>query len=128
MDLCDDLANAIRAKIVANTAITSLAAQFLRLYEADPTTDPDVSADEVAGGSYTGKAITWATNGTGAGTSLATVTFANMPATTVTYGAVGLAAAGATFWLFKGPLTVPKTVAAGDSLEVAAGDFDWDFS
>lgn len=134
MDLCDDLQDLIRSHITDYdagggtwTAPTNL---YLRLFTADPTSDPDsfIATREVAGGSYTGQPITWtdlAAKGEAENTD--PITFADMPAVTVTHFAIAEDATGASVWYFHDALTAAKIIAAGDSAQVEAQDLAFDF-
>lgn len=133
MPMCDDLQNFIRTHLtdydVGGGTWAAPTGLFLRLFTADPTSDPDsfIGTREVAGGSYTGQALTWThLASAGAAETMDDVLFTNMPAVTVTHAAIAEDASGASSWFYYGPLVASKIIAAGDAARVAAGDLDFD--
>lgn len=117
--MSDYLENALINAVLRATAFTSPATIYLALYTADPT-DAKTGA-EVTGGSYARQSIAFNAPTNGASTNSAQVSFASMPAVTVTH--VGLLdAATAGNLLFHGALASSKIVAAGNTFLVAAGD------
>lgn len=95
---------------------------YVALYTS-ATTD-DGGGNEVTGGSYERKAVTF---GVGAEanqrTNTASINFTNMPEVTVTHVALHDAAVLGNM-LLHGPLTAPVPVAAGTTFTFAAGDLD----
>lgn len=87
------------------------------LHTADPTGTGAVA--EVVGGSYARQAVTYGSASGKANSNTGTVTFADMPACTVTHFV---------FWdgsanpIFVSPLSSPFVVAAGQTLSFAAGE------
>jgi hypothetical protein len=113
-------------KGVAPPALSS--AVYLRLFTADPTAAGSFTA-EVTGGSYTGQNIVSAmgTPTNGVGTSTAIVTYAGMPAVTVSHWAKCRTAAGTTDpdeMIERGPLSAPVTLTAGQPFDVPISDLD----
>ena len=121
--MTDYLEDKLRDHVLRNVAFTSPATVYLRLFTT-ATTDAG-GGTEVAGGSYAGQAVAFDAGaaGSGAADNSGAVSFANMPAATVTHAALFDAAAGGNM-LLHAPLTSPKTVGAGDTLTFAVGDVD----
>jgi hypothetical protein len=110
------LRNAVLDKILRGTNFTTQATH-ISLHTADPST---TGANEVSGGSYARKAISFAVASAGESDSDAVVTFAGMPACTVTHVGLWTALSGGTY-LWRGVLAVSKTLDAGDTIEFASG-------
>jgi len=126
MGVSQTLANELLDAIY-NADAYSVATPFLSLHDGDPGT---TGANEIAGGSYIRQAISMAAAATGAITSDADITFADMPAvggSGVTHVGVWTANTDGTF-LKGGALTSAKIVNAGDSFVVPTGDLDDTFS
>jgi len=124
--MTDYLEDKLRDHVLRNVAYTSPATVYLRLFTTS-TTDAGAGT-EVAGGSYTGKAVTFAAGaaGSGAADNSGAVSFANMPDTTatpITHAALFDAATGGNM-LMHAPLSSPKSTNAGDTLTFAIGDVD----
>lgn len=113
-------ANKILDKILKNTDFTQATALYASLHTADPG---ESGTNEVTGGTYGRQAISFNTAATKATTNTATIDFTLMPVATVTHVGLWSAASGGTFW-WGGTLTASKTTAAGDTLRIAAADFD----
>jgi hypothetical protein len=114
-------ANKILDQILKNTAFTPASAIYVALFTSDPG-DTGASG-EVSGGSYARQTTTFETAATKHTQNAGAITFASMPACTVTHFGLFSAASGGTYW-WGGALTASKTVAAGDSLQIAVGDLD----
>lgn len=93
----------------------------VRLMTADG--DDDTAGTEVTGGSYTSKTVTFSAASGGSTSNSATLSFTGMPACTVT-GLEIWDTEGTPRRLWYGTLTASKTVNAGDTFEIAAGDLD----
>lgn len=121
--MTDYLEDKLRDHVLRNVAYTSPPTVYLRLFST-ATTDAG-GGTEVAGGSYTGQAVTFQAGaaGSGAADNSAAVSFSNMPGATVTHAALFDAATGGNM-LMHAALTSPKTVNAGDTLTFSAGDVD----
>lgn len=113
-------ANKIIDKIFNATDFTHPTTLYASLHTADPG---GTGANEVTGGSYARQAVSFAAAAAKATTNDAAVDFTGMPATTVTHIALWDASSGGTLW-WEGQLTASKTTGAGDTLQIAAGDFD----
>lgn len=112
-------------KELRNTGSAYSGTPYLALYTT--ATDEDSAGTEVVGGSYSRKAITFASPGTGRTSSnSAEVRFTNMPACTVGWAAIHDGLSGA--MMYQGPLTVAKTFAGGETLVFAVGDIAVNFS
>lgn len=121
--MTDYLEDKLRDHVLRGIAYTAPATVYLRLFTT-ATTDAG-GGTEVAGGSYTGKAVAFAAGaaGSGAADNTGAVSFTNMPGATVTHGALFDAATGGNM-LLHAELSTPKTVTAGDSITFAVGDVD----
>lgn len=121
--MTDYLEDKLRDHVLRGIAYAAPATVYLRLFTT-ATTDAG-GGTEVAGGSYTGKAVAFQAGaaGTGAADNPAAVSFANMPGATITHAALFDAATGGNM-LMHAPLSSPKTTTAGDTLTFAAGDVD----
>ena len=113
------LANIINNEVLRNTNYTPVATVYLAAYTTNPTAAD--TGTEVTGGSYARQAITWTASSAGSTSSAADVNFATMPATTVAYLGIRDALSGGNL-LFYGPLAAAKTLNAGDTFTVKAGD------
>ncbi|MEV0556239.1 hypothetical protein AB0I27_22655 [Streptomyces sp. NPDC050597] len=82
---------------------------------------------EVTGGSYARQTLSVAAAASGATSNSADLVFAGMPAATVV-GVEVWDSAGSPVRLWYGPLTDPRTVLAGDELQILAGELDFTLS
>jgi hypothetical protein len=113
-------ANKIIDKVLRGVDFTAATVWYVSLHTALPG---DTGTSEVTGGSYARQSVTFNAAGTKATTNAAVLTFATMPAATVTHiGIWGASSAGTIWW--QGALSAPKTVGAGDTFQIAAGDLD----
>lgn len=107
--------------VTGQSAWTPTTPLKLRLYTANGTNSAE--GTQVTGGSYVSQTITFAAatgSGPATATNAATIDFTGMPACTVT---------GVEIWdsnatpkrIWYGPLSANKTVNAGDTFEIAAG-------
>lgn len=124
----DYLENKVLDHVLKNTAYTSPSTVYLGLFKNDSTNaaanlESGVLTDEVSGGAYTRKAITFATASAGASASNATVQFDAATADwgTVTHIAI-LDASTSGNVLFWGALTASKVVSTGDTFQVSSGN------
>jgi len=108
--------------VLCHVAYTSPTTVYLALYTTPPTVGG--GGTEVTGGSYVRKALTltWGGAGTGSASNGSAVSFTGMPACTVVGGAVLDASSGGNMLLFT-PATTPRSVTAGQSIDVPVGDF-----
>ena len=113
-------ANKILDKILRNTDFTASTTLYASLHTADPG---ESGTSEVAGGSYVRKVIAFNAASSKATTNTATIDFEGMPVATVTHVGLWSASTAGTFW-WGGALTASKTTASGDTLRIAASDFD----
>ena len=113
-------ANAILDKILRNTDFTPPAALFMSLHTADPG---ETGANEVAGGSYARQSIAFAAAAAKHADNSGIISFAGMPACTVTHIGLWTLASGGVFW-WAGTMSVNKSPAAGDTLQFAIADID----
>lgn len=103
----------------ASTGLAQPVSVHLALFTTDPT-DAGTGA-EVSGGSYARKVVSFTAPNAGVASSGAQVDYLNMPACTVTHVGVYDASTAGNL-LFHGALTASKTVNAGDTFTVNAGD------
>lgn len=97
------------------------------LYDNNATTS-DVAAnlesntpvDEVSGGSYARQSVAFDAAAGGSTSNSADVSFTDMPATDVTHAAVLDSGGNVLFW---GALSSAKTLNAGDTFTISAGNF-----
>ena len=121
--ISDYLENALINEVLRNVGYTPSATVYLALFTT-ATTDAG-GGTEVTGGSgpYARQAITFSAASGGATSNSGAVSFAGMPAATVTHAAI-MDASTAGNMLFHGALSAPKIVGAGDTLTFAIGDID----
>lgn len=120
MAFTTDTGNKIIDMILRNTSFTPATTLYVSLHTADPG---NTGASEVTGGSYARQTITFSAASNKTTTNIADVTFANMPATTVTHVGIFSAVSGGTFW-WGSALDTQRTTTAGDTFKINAGDFD----
>lgn len=122
----DYLENALLDHVLGNAALTQPADVYVALF-TDAATAGELEAgtitNEVAGGTYARQAVGFDAAAGGTTSNSAGVSFTDMPALTVSYVAV-MDAATAGNVLFYGALTASKTLNAGDTFTIAAGDLD----
>jgi hypothetical protein len=118
MPLTVALENSILNKIFRNTDWTQSATVYVSLHTADPG---DTGTNECTGGSYARQLITLGTAATASTISnTAVITFAGMPAATVSHYGIWSAATTGTLWAYYS-LTTSRTTVAGDSVSFAIG-------
>ena len=120
MGALTDYGEVLALKFITGQAVTQPTSLYLALFTSTGT---DSSAGtEVTGGSYARQSISFAAPTSGAGTVVnsADITFANMPACTVTYAAIYDASTSGNR-LFYGPLTTSQIINAGGSAVALAG-------
>jgi hypothetical protein len=105
--------------VLRNTAYIQPTGLYMALHTADP--GEVGTGNEVVGGSYAPQAVvfTAVVAGTGQAVSSGAVSFAGMPAATVTHFTIRDAPTGNP--LFYGPLSAPQVVSAGATLAFNAG-------
>ena len=104
--------------ILGTTTFTRPTA-YLALYTVAPT--DSTAGTEVTGGSYARKTIAFNAASAGAATNSANVDFTGMPTATVVAVAVVDALTAGNILVY-GPLTTSRSVVAGDTLRISAGD------
>jgi hypothetical protein len=121
VDMTDYFENKVIDHMLRNVAYSPPSTLYLALFTT-ATTDAG-GGTEVAGGSYARQAVTLSAASGGASSNTAVLTFTNMPAVTVGWGALydSLAAGN---MLMHGAAASAKTVAMGGSFTVAIGDVD----
>lgn len=119
--LSDYLENILINEVLRAVAYTPPATVYLALFTT-ATTDAG-GGTEVTGGSYARQPVTFSAAAGGATENSATVTFASMPAVTVTHAAIYDALTAGNM-LFHGALSASQVVTAGASLVFAAGAID----
>jgi hypothetical protein len=94
---------------------------YVSLHTADPG---ETGASEVTGGSYGRQGPeTFSAAAAGASDNDTQIDFTNMPAATVTHVGLWDASTAGNF-LWGGSLTTSKSLNAGDTFRIAAGDLD----
>jgi hypothetical protein len=119
--LTDYLENALLNEVLRNVGYTPAATVYLALFTT--ATSDAGGGTEVTGGSYARQAITFSAASGGATENSGAVTFAGMPAATVTHAAIYDALTAGNM-LFHGALSASQVVAGGASLVFAAGAID----
>lgn len=116
--LSDNQENAVLNSVFRGVAYTNPTTPIkVSLHTADPG---ETGANELVGGSYARQTVTFNAASAGQITNSASVDFAGMPAATITH--VGLwDSAGTPVFLGGGALTASKTVGAGDTFSLPAG-------
>jgi hypothetical protein len=121
MAACSDyLEEKILDYVLRDTADWAPSAVYLSLHTADPTDD---DGEECSGGSYARQAIAFnaaGSNAAGVTENTDVETFSGMPAATVTHIGIHDASSSGNL-LFHGALAASKAVAAGDTVQFAAG-------
>lgn len=111
------VANSLVGAEVRNTAYTGPVSLYVALHTADPGS---TGASEISGGSYVRQAITFGAASAGTSSNSAVMNYTNMPAVTCTHISLWDAATAGTF-VQSGSLTASVVVAAGNTLQFAAG-------
>lgn len=91
---------------------------YLALYTSNPTAAD--TGTEVSGGSYARKAVTFGSTSGGARSNTSAISFAGLPAATITHYAIRSAATGGTLRAF-GPLNSQMISLNGDEMVFAVG-------
>lgn len=120
-NLSNYLENKLLDHFLATTTYTKPTNVYVGLYTVAPT--DSTAGTEVVGGSYARQLATFTAASAGATSNSANLDFTGMPACTVV--AIGISDALTTGNLLVwGTLTANKTLDAGDTLRIAAGDLD----
>lgn len=124
MSISNYLENQILDLLFDSGAFAAGANVYISLHTADPG---ETGASEVTGGSYARQAVNtttgWDAASGGATANAAAISFASMPAVTVTHvGIWDALTVGNNLW--GGALTVSKVLNSGDTFEFAIGDLD----
>ncbi len=120
MAISDGLANQILNSTLAGSAWTAIATSIkLGLHTAAPGAAG--TANEVTGGSYARANVTFAAAAGAATANSGAVSFAGMPAGTVTHVSIW---SQADVFLFSKALTAPQVVNAGGTFQFPDGDLD----
>jgi hypothetical protein len=114
------LENKLLDHSLGTTTYTKPTTVYVSLHTADP--GETGSGAEVTGGSYARQAAAFSAAASGVAANSGILTFASMPAVTVTHIAVWDAATSGNM-LYYGPLTTSRTLSSGDSFAVAIGAF-----
>lgn len=122
------LENKVLDHVLRNTSFSQPAALYLGLFkntsgQAAANLEAGTLTDEVSGGSYARKAVTFAAASGGSAATSATVTFDTATANwgTITHVAV-LDALTSGNVLFYGAVTTSKTIETGDTFQVSSGN------
>ncbi len=103
-------------KLYRNTDFTSPVTVYVSLHSSDPGI---TGAGEIAGGSYSRKAITFSAPSGGIVSNSSLIEFQGMPAVTVTHLGLWAAASGGQF-LMGGSANATKTYGVGDTCQIKA--------
>lgn len=117
-NLTDVAENLILDWIALGSTPTRPPGLSVRLMTANGT--DSTTGTEVAGGSYAAQSVTFSAASAGATSNAADLSFTGMPACTVV-GVEVWDTSGTPRRLWWGALSAPKTVNAGDTFEIAAG-------
>jgi hypothetical protein len=122
------LENKVLDHVLTATAYTAPTTRYLGLFtntsgNAAANLENGTLSDEVSGGAYARKAVTFAAASGGTSATSATVTFDTATANwgTITHVAVMDAATSGNV-LFWGAVTTPKTIENGDTFQVSSGN------
>lgn len=122
------LENAVLNHVLRNTVFTQPGALYLGLFRntsgnAAANLEAGTLTDEVSGGSYARKTVSFAAASGGTAATSATVTFDTASANwgTITHVAVldSLTSGNVLFW---GAVTTSKTIETGDTFQVSSGN------
>ena len=120
MPFTTDIGNKIINKVLRNTDFVHPTQLYASLHTSAPG---ETGANEVSGGGYVRKAVSFVAPTNKTSESNADLEFTNMPACTVTHIGVWSAASAGSF-IWGGNLTVQRVLSEGDTLKISAGDFD----
>ena len=122
------LENKVLDHVLTATAYTQPATRYLALFtntsgNAAANLEAGTLTDEVSGGSYSRKTVTFGSASSGSSATNATVTFdaASGNWGTISHVAVMDASTGGNV-LFWGAVTTPKTIESGDTFQVSSGN------
>jgi len=121
----DYLENALLDHVLGGTSFGQPANLYVGLFTGTPNSNLEAGTltDEVSGGNYTRKAVTFSAASSGTASNSATVTFDTATANwgTITSVAVIDASTGGNV-LFYGSVTASKTIESGDTFQIASGN------
>lgn len=112
--LSNYLENKLVDIVLRATAWTAPSTVYVSLHTADPV---ETGANEVTGGSYARQAAAFGAGTNGVTSNTGALTFASMPAVTVTHVGIWDASTAGNN-LFGGALTASKTLNSGDTFTV----------
>jgi hypothetical protein len=122
------LENKVLDHVLTATAYTQPGTRYLALFTNTSTNaaanlEAGTLTDEVSGGSYARKTVTFSAAANGTSSTNATVTFDTATGNfgTITHVAVMDALSGGNV-LFWGAVTTPKTIETGDTFQVSSGN------
>jgi hypothetical protein len=122
------LENKVLDHVLTATAYTQPGTRYIGLFTNTSTNaasnlEAGTLTDEVSGGSYARKTVTFSAASSGTSSTSATVTFDTATGNwgTITHVAVmdALTAGNVLFW---GAVTTPKTIETGDTFQVSSGN------
>lgn len=123
--LSNDLETKLINATLRGTTYTSPTTVYLALFTTSASLaelEAGTLTNEVTGGSYVRKAVTFDAPTNGVTQNSANVTFSGMPAVTVGFAATMDALSGGNV-MFYAPLAANKVVGSGDTIQVDAGQF-----
>jgi hypothetical protein len=117
MSISDYYEDKILDHMLRGAPFTPPSTVYVSLHTNDPG---ETGANELTGGGYSRKPVTFNAPSGGSMTNSADIDFPNMPAATITHVALwDAASAGNCLWI--GALTASKTTNAGDTFRIPAG-------
>ena len=118
-EMSNYLENALINATLRATRYTSPATVYVSLHSADPT---DAGGNEISGGSYARKAVTFGAPSNGTSTNSADVTFDQATASWGTITHIGIQdALTSGNLLYHTPLTTSKTIDTDDVFRIVSG-------
>jgi hypothetical protein len=123
----DYLENALLDHVLGGATYTQPTTLYVGLFTGTPNTNLEAGTltDEVSGGNYTRKAVTFSAASSGSTSNSATVTFDTATANWGTITSVAVmdsVTGGAGNVLFYGSVTASKTIESGDTFQIASGN------
>ena len=121
----DYLENKIIDHTLRNTTFTAPATVYIALFTSTASNaqlEANTLTNEVTGGSYARQSAAFSAASGGSTSNTGTVTFSNLPATTLGYAAI-MDASTAGNILYYVQLSAPVTVGAGDSFQINTSGF-----
>lgn len=110
------LDNAMLNAVLRDTSYTSPTTVYIALFNGNPAS----GGTEATGGSYARQSAAFTSASAGSTQNSASITFSNMPATTISYIAIYDASTGGNL-LYYAAAASSKSTNAGDTVSIASG-------